>query len=87
VKALLLRAIELYAKTEKDIERTGMKKVYHKHTGYKPIKGLLRRVPLITAQQTYTCVLTVVERIIFQYASSPWSSRVILVEKKECGLR
>ena len=87
VKNLILRNSTLFAKSDKDLGRTDV--VKHKiDTGKnKPIKQSLRRVPVHLRNEVNKQMDDMLERNVIEPSSSPWSSGIVLVQKKDGSTR
>ena len=87
VSDLLLKYIDVFAKSKTDMGRTDI--VQHKiNTGSaQPIKQPPRRVPYAKRDEAAQEVQRMLDTGVIEPSNSPWSSPVVLVTKKDGSLR
>ena len=87
VKSLLSQYADVFASSLEDLGRTGLEK--HKiNTGdAPPIKQPARRIPMHMRSTVDEEVKKMLKKGVIESSSSPWSSPVVLVRKKDGSIR
>ncbi|KAK3086868.1 hypothetical protein FSP39_024642 [Pinctada imbricata] len=84
---LLLKYLDIFAKSKSDIGRTNIVKHKINTDRAHPIKQAPRRIPLAKRAEAENEVQTLLKDGLIEPSSSPWSSPVVLVKKKDGSLR
>jgi hypothetical protein len=87
VKDLLLEYADVFSSGPEDLGHTGLVK-HHISTGdATPIKQPPRRMPLSLREEAKKAVEEMIQHKVIEPAKGPWSSPVVLVRKKDGGVR
>ena len=84
---LLCSFADVFADHSEDLGRTSLTQ-HHIHTGdARPVHQPPRRLPVARRQEARNLIQNMLQRDIIQPSSSPWSSPIVLVKKKDGTLR
>ena len=87
LKSFLVDFQEVFAKSDSDLGRTGLIKHSIDTGNNKPIKQSMRRLPIHQRMEEEKQVKQMLERGVIEKSSSPWSSAIVLVKKKDGSTR
>ena len=86
-KELLIDSADVFSKDDLDLEKCNILKHDIKITGPQPFKERYRRIPPHLYEEVKTHLQEMVEVGAIRRSFSPWVSAVVLVRKKDGGLR
>ena len=87
VRKLLVEYADVFSRGSEDLGRTDLVK-HHIRTGDAiPIKQPPRRLPMTLREEAKKAVEEMVQQKVIEPAEGPWSSPVVLVRKKDGGIR
>lgn len=87
MKSLLGRHANLFTKSDDDLGRTGLAKHAIDTGENKPIREVPRRLPEHMNAEVEKHVKDMLKHGVIEPSNSPWSSRVVLVKKKDGSTR
>ena len=87
VKTLLMKHKDVFAKNKTDLGRTDVVKHMINTGTAAPVKQIPRRLPLSKRELVREKISKILGQGIMQPSQSPWSSRVVLVQKKDGSTR
>ena len=86
-KDLLVDSADVFAKTDLDLGKCNIMKHFLKITDPQPFKECYRRIPPHLYEEVKAHLQEMVEVGVIRKSCSPWASAVVLVRKKDGGLR
>ena len=86
-KELLIDSADVFSKDDLDLEKCNILKHDIKITGPQPFKERYRRIPPHLYEEVKTHLQEMVEVGAIRRSFNPWASAVVLVRKKDGGLR
>ena len=86
-KALLAEYSDIFSKHDLDLGRTSLAKHDIQLTDYTPFKSAYRRIPPHLYDQVKAHLQEMLDLGAIRKSYSPWSSAIVLVQKKDGGIR